>query len=61
MAERMKMKINSNHFRVRAGEKVELNQWPTRVKPCYKSKEHYKEILAEHIAELSERRSSSTR
>ena len=51
------MKINSKHFRVQAGEKVKLKQWPTRVKPCYKSKEHYKEILAEHIEELSERQS----
>jgi PPK2 family polyphosphate:nucleotide phosphotransferase len=53
----MKMKINSKHFRVRAGEKVKLKQWPTRVKPCYKSKKYYKEILAEHIQELSERQS----
>ena len=49
------MKINSKHFRVRAGEKVELKQWPTRVKPFYKSKEHYKKILVHHVAELSER------
>jgi len=55
MAERMKMKINSKHFRVRPGEKIELQQWPTRVKPCYKSKERYKEILAEHIEGLRER------
>jgi PPK2 family polyphosphate:nucleotide phosphotransferase len=48
------MKINSKHFRVPAKEKVKLKQWPTRVKPCYKSKEHYKEILAEHIEKLSE-------
>ena len=48
------MKINSKHFRVPANEKVKLKQWPTRVKPCYKSKEHYKEILAEHIEKLGE-------
>ncbi len=48
------MKINSKHFLVPAGEKVKLKRWPTLVKPCYKSKEHYKEILAEHISELSE-------
>ena len=51
------MKINSKHFRVRAGEKVDLKQWPTRIKPFYKSKEHYKKILAQHVAELSERQS----
>jgi PPK2 family polyphosphate:nucleotide phosphotransferase len=50
----MKMKINSEHFRVPADEKVKLKQWPTRVKTCYKSKEDYKEILAEHIGKLSE-------
>ena len=49
------MKINSKHFRIRAGEKVDLKQWPTRVKPFYKSKEHYKKILAQHVAELNER------
>ena len=53
----MKMKINSKHFRVPEGEKVKLKQWPTRVKPYYKSKEHYKEILTEHIEELSKRQS----
>jgi PPK2 family polyphosphate:nucleotide phosphotransferase len=47
------MKIDSEDFRVRPGEKVKLKKWPTWVKPCYKSKEHYQEILAEHIAELS--------
>jgi PPK2 family polyphosphate:nucleotide phosphotransferase len=51
----MNVKINSKHFRVRAGEKVELKQWPTRVKPFYKSKEYYKKILVHHVAELSER------
>jgi PPK2 family polyphosphate:nucleotide phosphotransferase len=53
----MLMKINSKHFRVPAGEKVKLKEWPTQIKPCYKSKEHYREILAEHIEELSERQS----
>jgi polyphosphate kinase 2 (PPK2 family) len=43
----MKMRIDSKDFRVRAGEKVQLKQWPTRIKPCHKSKAHYKEILAD--------------
>jgi PPK2 family polyphosphate:nucleotide phosphotransferase len=47
------MKINSDDFRVRPGEKVKLKKWPTRIKPCYKSKEHYQGILGEHIKELS--------
>jgi PPK2 family polyphosphate:nucleotide phosphotransferase len=49
------MKINPDDFRVRADEKVNLKKWPTRVKPFYKSKEHYREILAEHTEKLSER------
>ena len=47
------MKINPKDFRVRPGEKVKLNQWPTRVKPFCKSKKEYQELLAEHVAELS--------
>jgi hypothetical protein len=30
----MKMTINSTQFRIQAGEKVKLKQWPTRVKPA---------------------------
>jgi PPK2 family polyphosphate:nucleotide phosphotransferase len=47
------MKINSKDFRVLAGEKVKLKEWPTRVKPCFKSKKEYQEMLEEHVAELS--------
>jgi PPK2 family polyphosphate:nucleotide phosphotransferase len=46
------MKINSKDFRV-TGKKVELSQWPTRVKPFFKSKKEYKELLEKHVAELS--------
>jgi len=42
------MKIDPDEFRVRPDEKVKLKKWPTRVKPCYKSKEHCQQILAEH-------------
>ena len=47
------MNIRSKDFQVSAGEKVELKKWPTKVKPCYKSKEKYQEVLAEHIQKLS--------
>ncbi len=47
------MKMDSEDFRVRPGEKVKLKRWPTWAKPCYKSREHYQEILREHIEELS--------
>jgi len=47
--------ISTKEFRVREGGKVRLKKLPTRVKPFYKSDEHYKELLATHIRELSER------
>jgi PPK2 family polyphosphate:nucleotide phosphotransferase len=47
------MKINSMDFRVQEGEKVKLKKWPTLVKPAYESKEQYKELLEEQVAELS--------
>jgi PPK2 family polyphosphate:nucleotide phosphotransferase len=51
------MKIKSGIFRVGEGEKVRLKKWPTKVKPFYKSKEHYQEILAEHAHKLSKQQS----
>ncbi len=47
------MKIPSKDFRVREGEKVTLKKWPTLVKPIYKSKEHSKNLLEEHVNQLS--------
>lgn len=49
----MTIKIQSDDFRVHEGEKVKLKKWPTIVKPVYKSKEHYQELLAEHVKQLS--------
>jgi len=53
-AERIKMKINSNDFRVREGDDVDLKKWPTKVEPAYSSKEQYKKFLEQHVAQLSE-------
>jgi hypothetical protein len=39
------MKINSEDFRVREGDKVDLGKWPTNVEPVYKSKKHYKKRI----------------
>src|ERR1017187_6743039 len=49
------MKIESKAFRVREGEKVKLKKWPTKVKPFYKSKEHYQKLLEAHTREMSAR------
>ena len=38
--------------RERGGE-VNLKKWPTKVDPVYKSKEQYKKLLEEHVAQLS--------
>ena len=47
------MKIKSKRFCVPSGGEVNLRKWPTIVDPFYKSKEHYHELLAEHVAHLS--------
>ncbi|MGP0059796.1 MAG: ADP-polyphosphate phosphotransferase [Beijerinckiaceae bacterium] len=47
------MKINSKDFQVREGDEVDLEKWQTNIDPVYTSKEHYKKILEEHVAQLS--------
>jgi PPK2 family polyphosphate:nucleotide phosphotransferase len=47
------MTIDSKQFRVRPAEKVKLEDWPTIVKPFGNSKKAYRELLAEHVMELS--------
>jgi PPK2 family polyphosphate:nucleotide phosphotransferase len=49
------MKIHSEHFRLRHGEKLNLGKLPTLVKPFYDSTTEYQEILAEHVENLSNR------
>jgi PPK2 family polyphosphate:nucleotide phosphotransferase len=46
-------RIDSDDFRVRPGQKVALGKWPTIVKPFYKSKKEYQQLLEEHVEELS--------
>jgi PPK2 family polyphosphate:nucleotide phosphotransferase len=46
------MKINSKDFRA-IGKNVDLSKWPTIVKPFFKSKKEYKELLEKHVEELS--------
>ena len=50
-------KINPGDFRVRPGNNVDLSQWPTSVKPVYRSREEYQTLLAEHVHKLSARQS----
>jgi PPK2 family polyphosphate:nucleotide phosphotransferase len=47
------MKIRSDAFRVPPGRDVDLAKWPTQVKTLYKSKTKYRQLLAEHVEQLS--------
>ncbi len=51
--EGIEMKIRSEDFRVREGDKVDLQQVPTHVKPAYKSKKEYRKLLEDHVEQLS--------
>ncbi|HUE65021.1 MAG TPA: ADP-polyphosphate phosphotransferase [Rhizomicrobium sp.] len=46
------MKIDPEKFRVMEGKKFHIEKWPTRVKPFYKSKDDYHDMLSDHIARL---------
>jgi len=46
------MKINSKDFRTPPGKKVRLKRWPTRVKPCYASKEDNELQLERHTRRM---------
>jgi PPK2 family polyphosphate:nucleotide phosphotransferase len=48
------MKIKSKDFQVHEGDQVKLKNWPTLVKPVYKSKLEYRQLLGGQVAELSE-------
>ncbi|MEO7041209.1 MAG: ADP-polyphosphate phosphotransferase [Gemmatimonadaceae bacterium] len=47
-------RIESHDFRVKPKTKVNLEKWPTSVKPVCDSKKEYEHLLAEHVAKLSE-------
>ena len=47
------MKINSNDFRAKENEQVDLLKWKTSIAPVYESKAQYQEFLDAHIKQLS--------
>ena len=47
------MHIKSSDFRVREGDKIDLEQWPTLVAPVYDTTEQYQDLLSKHVKELS--------
>ena len=46
------MKIKIGDFRVPEGKVLNLAKWPTRVRPFYKSKDDYQDLLKSHTAAL---------
>jgi PPK2 family polyphosphate:nucleotide phosphotransferase len=49
----MRMHIKSSDFRVREGDEVDLEQWPTLVAPVYETTEQYQDLLSKHVKALS--------
>ena len=47
------MHFDHDTLRIREGERVNLDRRPTLVDPVYHSKKEYKELLADHVAQLS--------
>ena len=47
------MKVRSTDFRVEEGHEVNLDKWPTALKPIYESKKQYQKLLRDHVDELS--------
>jgi len=47
------MKISTKDFRVIEGDAVDLETWPTKIDPVYKSKGQYEALLADHVGRLS--------
>ena len=47
------MKVDSDDFRVSPAKKFSLKKWPTRVKPAYKSKQQYQQLLARQVEQLA--------
>ena len=47
------MKIRVADYRVPEGQAVDLAKWPTEVRAVYKSKDDYKRLLSDNVAELS--------
>jgi PPK2 family polyphosphate:nucleotide phosphotransferase len=51
----VKLKINSDDFRVPPKKEVDLDEWPTTVDRFFKSKEEYQKLLDAHVEGLSAR------
>src|SRR6185437_14767583 len=48
------VKIRSADYRVKPDSKVDLGEWPTAIKPVYRSKRDYLQLLQKHTTQLSQ-------
>jgi PPK2 family polyphosphate:nucleotide phosphotransferase len=46
--------MKTDDFRVHPGKTVQLDKWPTKVKPVYKSKDAYQDMLRAQVGRLDE-------
>ncbi|HEY2009160.1 MAG TPA: ADP-polyphosphate phosphotransferase [Rhizomicrobium sp.] len=46
------MKIDPEQFRVPESKKFRIGKWPTRVKPFYKSRDDYHDMLRNHVERM---------
>jgi PPK2 family polyphosphate:nucleotide phosphotransferase len=46
--------MKPDDFRVPEGKKLHLDKWPTRTKRVYKSKDHYQQLLRDHVERLDQ-------
>jgi PPK2 family polyphosphate:nucleotide phosphotransferase len=51
--ERSLMKVDSDDFRVPPEKRINLEKWPTLVKPAYKSKQQYQQFLTRQVEQLA--------
>ena len=51
----MAKSLDVKRFRARAGRRIDLDAWPTRVESFYKSKDDYRALLDAHVQRLNER------
>jgi PPK2 family polyphosphate:nucleotide phosphotransferase len=47
------MKIDTEDFRVKEGDRVNLEKWPTHVHSVYDSNRDYEKLLQDHVSQLS--------
>ncbi len=47
------MSIKSSGYRVNERAKIDLKKWPTLVQPVYRTNRRYRDMLSEHVKELS--------